>query len=519
MSTMLPATPRARAGRLAGAGLVALLALAAVTACGAPPRPGRPTPQLALPVQPPALQHELRGVWIATVNNIDWPSKRGLSTDSMKAQLLALIERAAQLHFNAIIFQVRPAADALYKSSIEPWSPYLTGTMGKAPDGDFDPLAFVIKESHARGMQVHAWFNPYRAGFVNDSWKPSPDHVSNKHPKWVRRYGGFYWMDPGIPAVREYSLSVFRDVVKRYDVDGIHIDDYFYPYVEKDSATRKDIPFPDADTYKAYQLAGGKLTLSDWRRENVNKLVKGMAEVAHSVKPWVLVGVSPIGVYRPGIPSGGFDSYESIYCDSKRWLNEGWVDYYVPQIYWTTASSNPYGPVLKWWADENTEGRHLWAGNFTTRAGTRPPWTVDELVEQIKLTRQQKGAGGNVHFSAKFLYGTTPIAEALRSGVYAEPALVPPSPWLGAQKPDAPVVTLGGSADAPVARFAPGNKVPVRFWVVRYYDGTQWQTRIVGQETSSLALPAGLERPFYVAVSAIGVSGFEGSLGTARSNK
>ncbi len=524
MSSMHAATPRTRTRPRAGAGMAARLALGALGACGGPPAPEGPTPRggagVALPVQPPALQREFRGVWVATVGNIDWPTKRGLSTDSMTAELLALVERAAQLHFNAIVFQIRPAADALYKSKIEPWSPFITGTMGKAPDGDFDPLAFVIKESHERGMQVHAWFNPYRAGFADGRWQASADHVSKKHPDWVVRYGGYYWMDPGIDAVRKYSLSVFKDVVERYDVDGIHIDDYFYPYVEKDSATRQDIPFPDAGTYKAYQLAGGKLSLSDWRRENVNKLVKGMAEVAHSVKPWLLVGVSPIGVYRPGEPEGArFDSYESIYCDSKKWLNEGWVDYFVPQIYYLTTQtrSTPYGPALKWWAQENTRSRHLWAGNFTTRTGGRDAaWTVDELVQQIKLTRQQKGASGNVHFSAKFLYGTTPIAEALRTGLYAEPAVVPPSPWLGQEKPAAPTVSIGGSEQAPLVQFAPGNKVPVRYWVVRYYDGTQWQTQIVGHETSSVTLPAALERPFYVAVSAIGPSGMEGPLGTAR---
>lgn len=512
----------ARRQRHSASGAFRLLELMAISsvvaACAGGPKPTGPVPQgVALPVQPPALQQEFRGVWIATVNNIDWPSKRGLSTDSMKKELLALIDRAAQLHFNAIVFQVRPAGDALYKSSIEPWSPFITGTMGKAPDGDFDPLAFVVKESHARGMQVHAWFNPYRAGFVNDRWQPSADHVSKKHPEWVRKYGSFYWMDPGDPKVREYSLSVFRDVAKRYDVDGIHIDDYFYPYVEKDSA-KKDIPFPDDATYKAYQLAGGKLDRSDWRRENVNKLVKGMAEVVHQVKPWVLVGVSPIGVYRPGIPAGaGFDAYESIYCDSKKWLNEAWVDYYVPQLYYLRTAKAAYEPVMKWWVSENTKGRHLWIGNFTTRVGTQEGWTVDELVQQIQLTRQSRGATGNVHFSAKFLYGTTPVAEAMRTGPYAEPALVPASPWLGSAKANAAprLETTNLGSDVAV-RILPGDKAPVRFWVVRYYDGTRWLSDIVGGETNIVKLPAGLEHPFWVVVSGVGRTGVEGAFGAVK---
>lgn len=531
MPTKSPATSRTRTGRfprgarlLACAVVAPILAACAGTRVGEAPTGEAPTPRPAaraatvpLPVQPPPLQRELRGVWIATVNNIDWPSRRTLPVDSMKAELLQLIDRAAQLHFNAIVFQVRPAADALYRSRIEPWSPFLTGAMGLAPAGGFDPLAFVIKESHARGMQVHAWFNPYRAGFVNRSWVTTSEHVSQKHPDWVRKYGSFYWMDPGIPEVRQYSLSVIKDVVRRYDVDGVHIDDYFYPYVEKDSVTKEDIPFPDDDSYKAYRNAGGTLDLGDWRRENVNQLIRGMDEEVHALKPWVLVGVSPIGVYRPGIPSGGFDAYASIYCDSKKWLNEGWVDYYVPQIYWTTASKNPYAPVLKWWATENVLGRNLWAGNFTTRVGGRDTtWTVDELVDQVKLTRAQQGATGNVHFSAKFLYGTTPVAEALRTGPYADLAVVPPSPWLGRQAPAAPNVTIAGES----VTFTPGDAVPVRFWVVRYYDGTRWFTDVLGHEATSYTLPAGLERPFYVAVSAIGgAGGFEGPLGTARADR
>ncbi len=532
MPTMTPAMPRMLAAWRGARSIVLTLAAAGLAACAgarvgeAPttptPRPGAPA-AVSLPVPPPPLQREFRGVWIATVNNIDWPTRRTLPVDSMKAELLALIDRAAQLHFNAIVFQVRPAADALYKSRIEPWSPFLTGAMGLAPPGDFDPLAFVVREAHARGMQVHAWFNPYRAGFASKSWVPTSEHVSQKHPEWVKPYGSFYWMDPGIPDVRAYALSVVKDVVQRYDVDGVHIDDYFYPYVERDSATKKPIPFPDDDSYNAYRMAGGTLDLGDWRRENVNKLIRGMDEEVHALKPWVLVGVSPIGVYRPGEPQGArFDAYSEIYCDSRKWLNEGWVDYYVPQVYYLTrqATSTPYAPALAWWAAENTQGRLLFAGNFTTRVGGRDTaWTVDELVEQIKLTRAQKGAGGNVHFSARFLYGTTPIAEALRTGPYAELALVPPAPWLGRERPAAPQVSIAEEGDQPTVTFTPGDAVQVRFWVVRYYDGTRWFTDVLGHETTRYALPAGLERPFYVAVSAIGPNGMEGALGTARSGR
>lgn len=220
------------------------------------------------PLAPPEPMREFRGAWIATVANIDWPSKPGLPVAQQKAELIALLDRAAQLHFNAIIFQVRPACDAMYASSLEPWSEYLTGTQGQAPEPFYDPLAFAIEEAHKRGLELHAWFNPYRARHLKAKSPVAPNHISQTHPEWVRKYGGQLWLDPGEPGVREHILRVVLDVVNRYDVDGVQFDDYFYPTPEKD-ADGHEIDFPDEASWKKYGEATG-LSRDDWRRENVN---------------------------------------------------------------------------------------------------------------------------------------------------------------------------------------------------------------------------------------------------------
>src|SRR5437773_2770134 len=242
---------------------VALCAAAFVATAQSPLRPGdRFYP-------PPFIQREFRGVWVATVSNIDWPSEPGLSTQQQKDELIAILDRAAALNLNAVILQVRPAADALYDSKLEPWSEYLTGEMGKPPNPYWDPLAFAITEAHNRGLELHALFNPYRARHPSAKSPVSPTHISVTHPELVRKYGQYLWMDPGEPAVREHTIGVIVDVVKRYDIDGVHIDDYFYPYAEFDSAGKK-IDFPDSASYARYRAGGGTLERDDWRRENVN---------------------------------------------------------------------------------------------------------------------------------------------------------------------------------------------------------------------------------------------------------
>jgi uncharacterized lipoprotein YddW (UPF0748 family) len=363
---------------------------------------------------------EFRGVWVATMANIDWPSKPGLPAETQKKEMIALFDRCEKLHLNAVIFQVRPMCDALYESKLEPWSSFLTGTQGRSPG--YDPLTLAVKEAHKRGMELHAWFNPYRAWNPAAKGEPAATHLVKTRPDLARKYGKHYWLIPTHPDVLKHSLAVVLDVVKRYDVDGVHMDDYFYPYPELDAA-KKEIPFPDDDSWADYQKAGGKLSRGDWRRDAVNRFVKTLYFEVHKAKPWVKVGISPFGIWRPGNPPGiqGFDQYAKLSADAKLWLNEGWVDYFTPQLYWAIgAEKQSYPKLLDWWAEQNTKGRHLWIGNSAGRH------SAEEITNQVKLTREK--AGGNVWFSEKSLRRSK--AAALGK-LYAEKAAVPATPWLG----------------------------------------------------------------------------------------
>jgi uncharacterized lipoprotein YddW (UPF0748 family) len=378
---------------------------------------------LAADSPPPTKPAEFRGVWVATVGNVDWPSKKGLPAEQQQAELKAILDKCVEIKLNAVIFQVRPMADALYKSDLEPWSVFLTGTAGKDPG--YDPLEFAVREAHARGLELHAWFNPYRAA-VPGATNVSDSHVIKARPDIAKPYGKHYWMNPTHKDVQEKSLKVILDVVRRYDIDGIHIDDYFYPYKEKDSQG-KIIPFPDDDTWAEYQKSGGTLSRDDWRRAAVNTFIERMYTETKALKPWVKVGISPFGIWRPGNPEGikGFDQYGELYADAKLWLNKGWVDYWTPQLYWAIDKNEQSFPkLLEWWVGENTQHRHVWPGLGTYRHSPK------EIVAQIEATRRQPGAIGHVHFSMKtIMRNRDGIVDALKE-VYKEPAVVPASPWL-----------------------------------------------------------------------------------------
>jgi uncharacterized lipoprotein YddW (UPF0748 family) len=425
---------------------------------------------------PPPLKREFRGAWVATVANIDWPSKPGLPAEQQKAELLAIFEKAVQLHLNAVVFQVRPMADALYESKLEPWSEYLTGTMGKSPG--YDPLAFAVDEAHKRGLELHAWFNPYRARHPSAKSESPEDHITKARPDLAKPYGKHHWMNPTSKDVQDRSLAVILDVVKRYDIDGIHIDDYFYPYKEKDAAG-KVIPFPDDDTWAAYRKSGGALSRDDWRRGAVNSFVRRMYAETKKAKPWVKVGISPFGIWRPGHPAGiaGLDQYAELYADARLWLNEGWVDYFTPQLYWPIAQEKQSFPkLLDWWRGENARHRHLWPGLYTSRvSGAAKGWKPQEIADQIAITRKHPDTDGAVHFSMKaLLKNTGGVADEL-ARVYAEPALVPESPWLAKGDPPArPGLTR--TKDAVRAKAAPG----ARFVVARSLVGDRWATRVRG---------------------------------------
>lgn len=429
---------------------------------------------------PPPLSREFRGVWVATVANIDWPSKPGLPAEQQKAELLDILDKAVELKLNAVVFQVRPMADALYESKLEPWSEYVSGTIGQSPG--YDPLSFVVKQAHARGLELHAWFNPYRARHPSAKSIAPEDHITKRRPDLAKPYGTHFWMNPTHAEVQNHSLAVILDVVKRYDIDGIHIDDYFYPYKEK-GPDGQIISFPDDDTWANYQKSGGRLSRDDWRRDAVNSFVRRMYEQTKAVKPWVKVGISPFGIWRPGHPEGiaGLDQYAELYADAKLWLNQGWVDYFTPQLYWPIAREKQSFPkLLSWWAGENTKHRHLWPGLYTSKASdAKNGWSAKEIADQIAVTRKQKGTDGVIHFSMKALMQNyAGVADELKK-TYAEPALVPESPWLAVGQPPAkPEVTRDTAAGKPIVRVtAPAG---ARFIVVRVQADSGWATQFVG---------------------------------------
>jgi len=344
----------------------------------------------------PPVPREFRGVWVATVGNIDWPSSPGLSVAQQQDELLTILDRAQSLHLNAVILQVRPAGDAFYESQLEPWSEYLTGKQGRAPSPKWDPLTFAVREAHARGLELHAWFNPYRARNAGATGELSPMHIARQLPSLAKKYGKLLWMDPGDDRVREHVLRVVLDVVKRYDIDGVHIDDYFYPYPEHDR-NGVLVPFDDAASFQRYRKDGGTLERDDWRRQNVDRLVEALYKGVHATKPWVKFGISPLGIWRPGNPVGveGIDGYAEIFADARKWVNQGWADYFSPQLYWPVNSlAQNFGALLRWWDDQNLLNRHMWPGLFTSRVGTRPDWPVSEVVAQVLATRADKSCDG-----------------------------------------------------------------------------------------------------------------------------
>lgn len=388
-------------------------ALGAVTS----PAPAASGPLLAPPPR------EWRAAWVATVANIDWPSKPGLSAAAQQAEIRSLCDTAVATGLNALILQVRTSTDALYESRLEPWSEYLTGTQGQHPG--YDPLAVWITEAKARGLELHAWFNPYRSRHSTAKSAVADSHVSRTHPEWVKRYGDQLWMDPGEPAAAEHTLAVVRDCLSRYAVDGIHIDDYFYPYPVQDPATKQEVDFPDDPSWQRYLAGGGSLGRADWRRYNVNRLVQRLYALAHEVRPGTRVGVSPFGLPKPGArPPGisGFSQYDKLYADVELWLREGWLDYLAPQLYWPRAqTAQAFEPLLQAWRALNPLGRPIHPGLFTSRINDTPQsWQPDEVLAQIDIIRRQSPGSGHIHFSmAALAQNRKGIADALRTKAYA----------------------------------------------------------------------------------------------------
>lgn len=350
------------------------------------------------------VQAELRGAWISTVHNLDWPSK-GSSPAEQKAELVRLLDSAKSVGLTDVFFQVRPEGDALYRSSLEPWSRFLTGTQGKDPG--YDPLAFCISEAGKRGIRVHAWFNPYRAS-VKAGAPLAPNHMARRYSSHAYKIGSIVCMDPGAPEVQDHVVKVVADVARRYNVAGIHFDDYFYPY----PPAGKKVSFPDSKTYQRYCASGGKLELADWRRDNVNRLIARTAQAVKAARPGVMFGVSPFGIYTRGQPAtvkAGLDQYNQIYADPVRWMRSGWVDYLAPQLYWKDRSAQCFSELLKWWRSPsaNPRGVPIYPGIASYRMKEQG-WPAEEIVRQVGLSRTVGGGpSGHIFFRMQDLAQNT----------------------------------------------------------------------------------------------------------------
>jgi len=360
--------------------------------------------------------------------------------------------------------------------------------MGKAQT--FDPLAFLVAEAHKKGILVHAWFNPYRA--LHPAGKTiSNGHVSQTKPAIVRQYGRYMWLDPTEPEAKKHSLNVILDVVRRYDIDGVHFDDYFYPYAEKDEAG-KDIEFPDTANWEKYQEAGGKLDRSDWRRSHVNDFIETVGREVKKIKPQVMYGISPFGIWQP-MPERqivGFNAYAELYADARKWLQDGTVDYLAPQLYWETGRPNLSFPVLlDWWKEQNTKRRHIWPGIATYRIG-RPEYNADMIAGQIGFTRKDSLTLGGIHFSFKSLRNDLGgIQSKLRGSVYSRESLIPTSPWIKTRKLASPKV----SAPRKDGKFYRASWTHVKgafLYVVYAKDKDGWSYSIVPATETSIALTA-----------------------------
>lgn len=438
--------------------------------------------------KPPMPAREFRGTWVAVVHNIDWPSKKGLSKAAQQAEMRALLDRMASLNMNAMIFQVRPHCDAVYQSSIEPWSPWLTGTMGKSPG--YDPLKFCLDEAHKRGIEVHAWFNPFRA-LSNVKQGTHSSHVCRAAPHITKRYGNLVWCDPAKPETRQRAMAAILDVVRRYDVDGVHLDDYFYPYPEGGRS------FPDGRSPAQ-------------RRAIVDGFVKDLYRQVKAAKNWVRVGISPFGIHRPGVPSGieaGLDAYEQIGCDARKWLANGWVDYLAPQLYWRDQPrKQSFSALLAWWRAQGS--RPVWPGIATSRIKSTedPGRPASEIVKQVGLSRSVgRNWVGALHWSAKALMQNRGgISDLLRKGAYSEPALVPPMPWISKATPATPSVQASAQGDSLKLRWKAGDRATTKIAVMGRF-GSKWHMlRVAPGQSNGSDIPNG-KRGMPEAISVSGV--------------
>jgi uncharacterized lipoprotein YddW (UPF0748 family) len=383
-------------------------------------------------------KYEFRAAWIATVDNIDWPTKGNYNSDSQRAEFIRILDMHQRNGMNAVIVQIRPATDAFYPSQYEPWSEWLTGKQGRPPSPYYDPLQFMIEETHKRGMEFHAWCNPYRAVFKIGVSSIAQTHVTRLHPNWFLNYGDTKYFDPGNKEVQQYVANVIRDIVRRYDVDAIHFDDYFYPY----RISGKE--FPDDASYNKY---GNGMTKDDWRRSNVDSIIVLLGKVIKEEKSYCKFGISPFSVWRnkekdmEGSDSrAGQTNYDDLYADIVLWLKNKWIDYVAPQLYFEFEhKAVPFQSMLDWWAN-HSYGRQCYIGLGIYRAGSNAAWRDKTILpRQIDAIRKTENVQGMIFFSSKSFeknpYGWN---DSLQNNYYKIPAIVPPMNWLDTTAPAEP---------------------------------------------------------------------------------
>lgn len=467
----------------------------------------------------PEPAREFRGVWIATVYNIDWPTSSSASPATQKAELIALLDLAQSCNLNAVVLQVRPMADAIYASPIEPWSKFVTGKNGQPPSPFWDPLTFAVEAAHARGLELHAWFNPFRAS-VSGVGELAANHITNTNPEVVRQAGSTRWLDPTSPLVRQRALDVIADVVTRYDVDGVHIDDYFYPYPQNGGGDK----FDDKANRERYLAGGGKLELADWRREQVDTFIRDFYARIKDTRRWVKVGVSPFGIWRPGIPEGTegrLDAYDHIYADSRKWLRAGWLDYFAPQLYWTIDGPQAFNLLFDWWQSQNVHQRHLWPGISPARIGRKGVNESDgrdatEIARQIDITRGSPARpsvpeAGHIHWSISALKKNAGgIADRLRTEINPNKALLPASPWLAdpeTRLPRAELAVREDDDELALAWYLADGPAPeadpaLCWWCVQVRTGVAWRSvHILPSSSRAASVPTSVNGELVNAVA------------------
>ena len=416
-----------------------LLMAVAATGCKAAELPAEPGKlgELEHPRQ------DFRGAWLTTVVNLDWPVSYDQPVEEQKADAIAMLDSLKDIGINAVLFQVRGESDAFYASAYDPWSHWLTGEQGRAPDPFYDPLSFMVREAQSRGMELHAWLNPYRVERRKGMYPLAGSNVSRREPGWILEFasrpGEYYTMlNPGMPEVRDYVTNVVVDILRRYDVDGIHFDDYFYPYS----------PVTDEDSLTFLEHHNGIEDIEDWRRYNVNELVAQVHDSIQAIAPHVTFGISPFAI-RKNTDAGtnAFEGYYRLYADGLAWLEQRTIDYINPQLYFELEHPRaPYAPLMEYWARVARENqRHMYAGLAPYRILPPNDWTLEQALAQLRLNLDNGHVQGNIFFRTEHLIANPKgYTDVLRNELYRYPALTPSLPWKSQDRPP-PVERLSAS--------------------------------------------------------------------------